>query len=149
MNNQIIRADRRSEAGFTVVQLAIAMAIIGILSGIAIIGVRSARAKMQRIGSARVFAGYLEKARVDSVRRHADTTPVDTRARVILTSANTYQVMMDFDGNGSIFNADGSLESRTFTLDPEVVFSPTSYPDTITYNWRGQTGSDNSVTFLN
>ena len=52
-----------------------------ILDGIfTVVGVRSARAKMQRLGSARLFASYLEKARVDSVRRHADVTPV-TRAR--------------------------------------------------------------------
>src|SRR5947208_1153251 len=149
MNKQNAHRGSRGAAGFTLLQMVIVIAITATLSAIALLGVSSARANMRRINSARQFANYIEKARMDSVRRHADEAPVDTRARVTLLNATTYQVVMDFDGDGSIFNPDGTLETRTFPLEPGVVFAFSAFPTIIDFNWRGRTPGDLNVTFLN
>src|SRR5215204_3305790 len=57
--------------GFTVVQMLITIAIIGIISTFGVMGIRTARAEFRLYNSARMFASYAEKARADSVRRHA------------------------------------------------------------------------------
>src|SRR6185436_19265832 len=59
------------EKGFTVFELLIVLSIISVLSGFALMQITRARQAMVRENAARQFAGYLEKARIDSLRRHA------------------------------------------------------------------------------
>ncbi|HKG97018.1 MAG TPA: prepilin-type N-terminal cleavage/methylation domain-containing protein, partial [Pyrinomonadaceae bacterium] len=62
----------RQQHGFTIIQMLITIMIIAIVSSIGVLGIKNARAEFRLQNSARVFASYIEKARADAIRRHAD-----------------------------------------------------------------------------
>lgn len=128
--------------GVSILDLIIVMAVVGIISAVAVIGINRSRDSINLQNSARVFAGYIEKARLDAIRRH-DGTNIDIKG------PNTYSVTMDF---GS-----GIASTRTFTLEKGIVFTDStntaytvdgsgnvsssngeavSWAD---FNWRGRT----------
>src|SRR6185503_4148472 len=88
-----IRSRIRSASGLSLLQLIITMAVISIVSAFALISFRSTKASLRLQNSVRQLAGYLEKARLDALRRHANPN-----STVVFTSATTYDVTMDFDG---------------------------------------------------
>src|SRR5688500_14817147 len=55
------------QRGFTLLQLLIVVALVAVVSAFGFIGIRNVRAEMRLQNSARRFAVYLEKARMDSV----------------------------------------------------------------------------------
>jgi hypothetical protein len=74
---------------------------------------------MRLSGAIREFAGYVEKARVDSIRRHADT--LGQAAGVSINSDRTsYVVSIDFDGNGTRDADDRPLDEVVVVLDDGV-----------------------------
>jgi hypothetical protein len=117
----------KGQRGFTIMQMVITVVIISIVSTVGVLGIKTARAEFRVRNSARVFASYLEKARADSVRRHADSA---SEASVESSDAgnNTYIVTMDF--------GDGTLTSRTFQLESGVTFN--TIAKKISFNWRGR-----------
>jgi type IV fimbrial biogenesis protein FimT len=117
---------RRSERGFSMLQLVVTLSIISIVLGFALVSVNSARANMRLQNSVRLLAGYMEKARLDAVRRH------DT-ASVVFTSTTSYNVAMDFGGTGVV-------QTRTYTFDDGVSIISTPLPS-VSFNWRGRTSA--------
>lgn len=118
--------------GFTVIELLIVITILAVVSGFALMQITRARQVMVRENAARELGSYLEKARVDSLRRRP--TASAQMAQVTLINATFYSVTLDADGNG--------------TLDAPKVFSlpansglqfNTPFPRTIYFNWRGRT----------
>src|ERR687892_4839 len=105
MATRVVKVDRQNR-GIGMVELVIVMAIIGIVSVFAIMQIRSARAAMRVQNSVRQLASYMEKARVDAVRRRGNST-------VKFTDPRTYTVEMDFNGSGSV-------SARTFTFQDGV-----------------------------
>lgn len=132
---------RRQEGGFTLLQMVIVIAIIGAVSAIALVGVTSARASQRRINSARLFASYLERARVDSVRRRADGTDIPF-ASVTILNANSYSVFLDFNNNGT-------PTARTITLESGISFNNSDIGAVIRFNWRGRTDGDRGFLIVN
>src|ERR1700752_297289 len=117
----------KQQHGFTVMQMVITIAIIAGVSTFGVLGIRTARAKYRLYSSARLFASYIEKARADSVRRHAaDASQASVETGV--AGSTSYSVRMDF---GS-----GTLETRTFQLDSGIEFS--TDPLKVTFDWRGR-----------
>ncbi|HYG12138.1 MAG TPA: hypothetical protein VD835_19480, partial [Pyrinomonadaceae bacterium] len=135
-------ACRRGERGFTLLQIVIVVAVIAIISTVALLGVASARAGQRRVNSARVLSAYLEKARVDSVRRRADGSAGNPLAAVSVLNANTYSVLLDFDHIGT-------TSTRTFTLEPGVTFANEAIGVVIQFDWRGRTGGDRLLEVFN
>jgi prepilin-type N-terminal cleavage/methylation domain-containing protein len=130
--NVTLTAPNNSTRGFTLIELLIVITILAVVSGFALMQVSRARAVMVRENAARQLGSYLEKARVDSLRRHPTNSA--QMAQVTLINATFYSVTIDADGNG--------------TLDAPKVFSlpansglqfNTPYPRTIYFNWRGRT----------
>jgi len=119
------------ERGFTILQVLVTIALIVILSAFAIVSISASRSSLALQGSVRQLAGYLEKSRLDAVRRHST-------ANVTFTNTSTYSVTMDFTGGGV-------PTTRNYTLDPGVTLISTPLPN-ISYNWRGRTSSC-TVTF--
>jgi len=112
------------QGGSTLVQLLIVVAVIGIVSAFALINLTSARATFRLQNSVRQLGSYLEKARVDAVRRHGSST-------VQFTSPTSYTVTMDFDNTGV-------PASRDFNFEQDVQIASADLPN-ITFNWRGRT----------
>ncbi len=121
--------------GIGMAELVIVVAIVGMVSAFALIQMKSARSALRVQNSIRQLASYMEKARVDAVRRHGSTT-------VTFTDPRTYSVTMDFN-NG------GSPSTRTFTFQDDVRLASSELPN-VTFNWRGRTltaGSSCVTTF--
>ena len=97
-----------SERGVSVLDLIIVMVIVAIISAVAVIGINRSRNSINLQNSARLFASYCEKARVDAVRRR-DSTNIDIKG------PNTFAVTMDFSGMGVV-------TTRTFTLENGITF---------------------------
>src|SRR5262245_13889493 len=60
----------KTQAGFSMMQLLITLGVVSIVSGLAFMGITSARQRIRLTNSSRLLASYIERARVDSVRRH-------------------------------------------------------------------------------
>ena len=108
-------------------QLLITLGVVSIVSGLAFMGITSARQRIRLTNSSRMLASYVERARVESVRRH----PLNSAdmAGVQVLNTTTYRVRMDFDGNGTV-------ETRDITLDDGVVFA--TDPIALVFDWRGR-----------
>src|SRR6266567_2540867 len=108
-----MRSRARSRAfepsGFSLLELFIVVTLISVVSTLAVLGIARSRGSANLQNSARLFGSYVEKARLDAIRRH-DATNID------ITGPNTYQLTMDFDGTG--ING-----VRTYTLEKGIVFT--------------------------
>ncbi|HET9712773.1 MAG TPA: prepilin-type N-terminal cleavage/methylation domain-containing protein, partial [Pyrinomonadaceae bacterium] len=116
--------------GFTAIELVITVTVLAIVTGFGIVGITRARASVRLSGAAREFATYIEKARLFSIRSHAD----DATERASITISDdkaSYTVTLDLDG-------DGDLDTRTVTLPDGVTFDSV---ETIAFDWRGRTWS--------
>lgn len=114
-----------SERGFTIVQSLVTVALVALISAFAVMAVGSARASMRLTGSTREFAGYLEKARSNAIRRNGE-------AVITILDETSYSVTMDFD-------ADGTVETRTIRLQQGVTFDGV-VGVTARFDWRGRLG---------
>jgi prepilin-type N-terminal cleavage/methylation domain-containing protein len=131
MTAPLIKNSLVDSRGFSALELLIVVAMISVISGFAIIQITRGRQDMTRVNAAQQLAAYLEKARLDSVRRHPSLAQM---AQVSIVNANFYTVTIDSDGNG--------------TLDAPQVFNlpagsglqfAVPYPRTIYFDGRGRT----------
>lgn len=119
-------AQRRGERGFSIIQLLITLTIISLVLTFALVNVTRAREHMRLVGSARVFASYVEKARLDAIRRHGGGTP----ASIQFTDSSHYNVTMDFAGTNN-------PTTRNISFDPGVRLQSLP-PAAMTFDWRGR-----------
>jgi Tfp pilus assembly protein FimT len=119
-----IQMSSRDERGFSIVQLLIAFAVMMVISSFAIIGLTKAKANLRLQNSIRQLASYLEKARLDAIKRHGTSS-------VVFTDTSTYVVTMDF-GSG--------ISTRTIPFEPGVSIVSAGLPN-VNFNWRGRTQS--------
>jgi hypothetical protein len=115
------------ERGFTITQMIVTLAIISVVSTFGVLGIRTARAEFRLQSSARLFATYIEKARVDAIRRHAPAGE-ESSIETFDPGTSNYAVTMDF---GS-----GSIETRTFVLEPDLSFQTAAKK--VSFDWRGR-----------
>jgi len=124
------------QAGFTALQLLVVVAVVGIISAFSLFQIRSSREALALQNSVRQLASYIEKARLDAVRRH-DTSGV------AFTSSTSYNVLMDFDGSGTPY-------TRSISLEQGVQLPAGSPLPSISFNWRGRTSAcTNTFAFQN
>src|SRR6185503_15921388 len=118
----------RTGRGFSTIELLITASILTVVTGFGLMGISRAKASIRLSGSAREFASYIEKARLYSIRRHADEAA--DRANVAINANKTsYNVNMDLDG-------DGDMDTRTINLPSGIEFVTV---ETIAFDWRGRT----------
>jgi hypothetical protein len=113
--------------GFTTMQMIITLAIIALVSSVGVLGIRTARAEFRLQSSARLFASYVEKARLDAIRRHA-APGEESSIETFGPGSRDYAITMDF---GS-----GFVETRTFQLDSGLNFATAAKK--VTFDWRGR-----------
>lgn len=135
-------AGRRGERGVSMIEVLIMLTMIALISGYALTRISGAQQYMRMENASREFMSYVDKARVDSVRRHAGPPgllPQPPMSFISITGPRSYTVVMDFDGDGNID------PPRNITIAPDqgVVFNTgtTPLPITIAFNWRGRTVS--------
>ena len=118
--------------GFSLLQMVIVLAVASIIGTFAVLNIHSTREQLRLQNSVRQLAGYLEKARLDAIRRHGDgvTNPFST---VVFNNTTSYDVTMDFEGAGAV-------TTRTFPFETDVAIISTPLP-TLTFNWRGRTSA--------
>jgi prepilin-type N-terminal cleavage/methylation domain-containing protein len=126
IDKENLTAKKRSgQSGFGLPELLIAVAIIAAISAVALINFQSARASLRVQNSVRQLASYMEKARIDAVRRHTTTT-------VTFTSPTSYTVNMDFLNTGAPID-------RSFNFESGVQVANNAELPKVTFNWRGRT----------
>src|SRR6266545_412375 len=133
MKAPLTRKGSRNAAGFSVFELLIVVAMISVLTGFALIQITRARQVMTRANAARQLSAFLEKARVDSVRRRP-TTDAAQMAQVSLLDATSYSVRIDLNGDGTL----DAAQVIRLPADANLQFD-LPYPRTIYFNWRGRT----------
>src|SRR6185295_8122433 len=115
----------RNRRGFSTIEMLITATVLTIVTGLGLMGISRAKASIKLSGSAREFASYIEKARMYSIRRHADEAA--KRANVAINDNKTsYNVTMDLDG-------DGGMDTRTINLPSGIEFGTI---ETIGFDWR-------------
>jgi type II secretory pathway pseudopilin PulG len=133
-NNSCIKkaAHRSGERGISIIEILIVALMIMIVAAFAVMQIGAAQRAMRLTNSAREFLGWLEKARLDSLRRHAMSNT--EMARVTLNNNNTYTVTIDQNGDGTLDPA----RTITFPSAHGARFAGITIPSTIYYNWRGR-----------
>ncbi len=121
---------RRTGGGFSTIELLITATILTIVTGFGVMGITRAKASIRLSGAAREYASYVEKARIFSIRSHADDAS-ERAAIAINNDKASYNVTMDLDG-------DGNMDTKTITLPNGVEFDNV---ETIAFDWRGRTWS--------
>jgi Tfp pilus assembly protein FimT len=138
MNFPERQAKLSSAAGVSVVELLVVTMIVAGLSTFALISFQRSSRSFKLSGAARNLSAYLEKARVNSMRRHGG-------ANVVINSTTSYTANIDFSGTGTLYPRTISLPPGTsisYTLPPATTsIDPSTTPITITYDWRGRTNS--------
>ena len=118
----------RTGGGFSAVELIITATVVTIVTAFGLMGITRAKASVRLAGSAREYASYVEKARVFSIRSHADDAA--ERATIAINENKTsYDVVMDLDG-------DGDLDTRTIPLPDGIEFVKV---EAVAFDWRGRT----------
>jgi outer membrane biosynthesis protein TonB len=132
-----LNLSRKRQQGISSLQLIITITIGLIVCAFAVVGITSARAQIRRTNSARQFAAIAERARADSVRRHA---PSGQEASIQQIDDNTYAVTMDFNGAGVLTTQNFSTESGVKIKIP---------PGSFRFDWRGRVATEVNVGFSN
>jgi prepilin-type N-terminal cleavage/methylation domain-containing protein len=114
--------------GFSAIELLVVVTILSVVTGFGLMGIKNAKASIRLSGAAREYASYIERARVHSIRSHANEA--SERANVAINeNQSSYNVNLDLDG-------DGVLDTRTIPLPGGVTFKTV---ETIAFDWRGRT----------
>ena len=119
----------RKGGGFSAIELIITASVLTIVTGFGLLGITRAKASIRLSSAAREYASYIEKARVLSIRSHADDA--SERSTIAINDNKTsYNITMDLDN-------DGDLDTSTITLPDGIEFD--GDPETIAFDWRGRT----------
>lgn len=138
MKHLKVKPRAAGEQGFSMIELLLVVAIVSIVSAFALLVFQRSNKSFRLDGETRVFSGYLERARIDAIRRHAGSS-------VTINSATSYTVSIDFDGTGTASARTVTLPqgiSLSYRLPPATTtIDPGTTPVTISYDWRGRTGT--------
>lgn len=117
--------------GASLVEMLIVVALIGIVTAWAILRVVEAQQSVRLSGAIQELTAYLDKARLDSIRRRA--TVLNQMAQVSITSPTSYSVSLDSNG-------DGQLDPpRVFNFPAgSITFNVADFPTIVRFNWRGR-----------
>lgn len=131
-----------SQSGKSVIELTIVLVVASILVAFAVARIGNAQSNLQRQNLAREFKNNLERARFDSVKRRADLP--DQMARLVLTSANSYTVLTDFNQNGTIETNERRLINFSGRTNVRILGSDLVFPVTVRFDRLGNVAAVNA-----
>ena len=137
-------ADDRTQNGFSIIELVVVLAIIGVLTALAVFTFRSSTVDFERQAISREFKIYLERARFDSVKRRAAAAP--EQANIVLTSPSSFTAQLDFNEDRALQANETRIVDFSQKASTQIAISDAglSYPITIRFNQRGHvTATDN------
>jgi len=127
-------------------EMLIVGSMITIAAGWALMSVASSQNSFRLANASSELRSFMEKARGDSIRRHArNASGSNAAASVQVTSTRTYRATLDS-------NNDGNLETRDVTLPQGVTFNLVAGAPlpSVAFDWRGRTaGNTVSLTLRN
>lgn len=134
--------NRTNIQGFTLVEVMIVVAIIGIISLIAVPNMIGWRGERQLDGAARNFMADMQLAKLKAIREAEDVSVVFDVA------GDSYQMIVDLNNN-YILDA-GETQFRNITMPPGITISSTSFAgDNTQFDSRGRPNIIGRVTFTN
>lgn len=127
----------QDQSGVTLAELLIVIVIIGIVSSIAMMRLRTPKDQFSRQNVSRELKVAFERARFDSVKRRVATNAEMAKVTV---SATTFTLTTDVNLNGTLESSDDSINnfsSQNVTIT-DTTGNAMVFPVTITYNKRGE-----------
>jgi len=116
---------RNSQTGFTLMELMIIIAVVGILSAIAIPAFLSMLPGMRLNGAARMVAGDLMAARMKAVK-------LNHKTKVFFDDSYQYKICDDADNNDTVDSGEGDSKTRTIQTDyPGITINKSDYNDPV------------------
>ena len=91
-------ASRKSSAGFSVLDMLIVVVIVAIIVTYVLGQISTIRKPLARTNAAQRLQSYVQRARSDSIRRHADE--MTRMAQITVVDAHAYNVSLDDNGDG-------------------------------------------------
>lgn len=123
---------KQRQRGFSVTEMLLVIAMISVIAGFAVVSLVRGNRATYRTNTAVEIAGYLQKARLDSMRRNAKD--VSQMAQVKIFNRRFYSIAIDGDGDGNLdIPLVKSLPERTGV----EINGP--FPKNYIFNSQGQT----------
>src|SRR6476646_10555276 len=126
---------RDSQRGASLIEILVVLVLIGILSAFAIARFGGARDNFDRRNIAREFKVSLERARFDSIKRHAT---VCTDMSGVTVNTTSFSLMTDMNQDGTL----DATESRQITIagrsDVTIVPNGVTLPFSVRFDERGR-----------
>tara|TARA_B100000614_G_scaffold61031_1_gene54045 strand:- start:364 stop:927 length:564 start_codon:yes stop_codon:yes gene_type:complete len=114
MRNKVARSDRKQESGFTMVEVMVVVAIVGVLAAVAVTSLVEQLPRARTKSAARQLRADLQKAKLEAIKRNTESL-VDFTLAAGLDSGSCITCIDD--------NSDDSCTTASDTIISELDFN--------------------------
>ncbi len=91
---------KQNARGLSVIELLLIIAMVSVIAGFVVVSLARGNRTVDRTNTAVQIANYLQKARLDSMRRQVKD--IDQMAQVKVFNRRSYSIAIDADGDGQL-----------------------------------------------
>jgi len=136
-----LSSNRRVATGFSLIELMVVVALVGIVTAIAVPSFRSMIETNRVAAEVNSFTGDLQFARSEAIKRGLPVSICVSSNGTSCVNANTWQtgwiVFSDIDGSGTLGTGDSLLRKRPAWTGGDTFVAVPATTTTITYNRDG------------